>query len=195
MSLSEAGFYYLNIGDRVKCFSCKQGLSRWEIHDDPWVEHAIVQPQCKYLNQVKESEFIQNASKVKSDNINMINSTINNINSTLTTINNIFKSNSNINNIDVNVCGDNINNIGILHTIANTAVHNNNNNNVDVCGNNRNNEYELRDLCKVCMERSCINIVITPCMHVCVCMICGLELNECPICKKDKIQIKKLYFS
>ena len=40
MSLSQAGFYSLRNGDKVKCFWCDGALEQWSIGDDPWQEHA-----------------------------------------------------------------------------------------------------------------------------------------------------------
>lgn len=57
--LSEAGFYYLGIGDSVKCFSCGGCLKDWEKNDDPWKEHARWFGGCKYLKQCKGSEFVK----------------------------------------------------------------------------------------------------------------------------------------
>ena len=39
-SLSQAGFYSLRDGDKVKCFWCDGALEQWSVGDDPWQEHA-----------------------------------------------------------------------------------------------------------------------------------------------------------
>ena len=38
--LSEAGFYYLEDGDRVRCFYCRGIVQNWIHNEDPWTEHA-----------------------------------------------------------------------------------------------------------------------------------------------------------
>ena len=38
-NLARAGFYYLNIGDHVKCFYCNIGLKDWDRSDDAYQEH------------------------------------------------------------------------------------------------------------------------------------------------------------
>lgn len=55
--LSEAGFLYIGDGsnDYVTCFMCWQCLKFWKDDDDPWKEHALWSPTCKYVRMVKGS--------------------------------------------------------------------------------------------------------------------------------------------
>lgn len=39
--LSDAGFFYTQYGDRVKCFYCGDALQAWSHGCDPWQEHAF----------------------------------------------------------------------------------------------------------------------------------------------------------
>ncbi|XP_054708293.1 putative inhibitor of apoptosis [Uloborus diversus] len=57
--LAEAGFFYIGLNDRTKCFHCNGGLCSWEYGDDPWVEHARWFPNCGFLLLNKGSEFIE----------------------------------------------------------------------------------------------------------------------------------------
>lgn len=57
-TLSGAGFFYVDKGDRVVCFYCGLGLKDWEKHDDPYEEHAKWSPNCEYLIQKKGQEFV-----------------------------------------------------------------------------------------------------------------------------------------
>lgn len=57
--LSEAGFYYVGIGDQVRCFHCDGGLRHWDPQDEPWVEHARWFPSCSYLRIVKGNDFVK----------------------------------------------------------------------------------------------------------------------------------------
>lgn len=61
-SLADAGLYYLGVGDKVKCFSCKGHLHKWAIKDDPWEQHAYWYKKCKYVLARKGSEFIRKVS-------------------------------------------------------------------------------------------------------------------------------------
>jgi len=56
--LSKAGFFWLGQGDRVKCYYCDGGLSRWKTDDDVFVEHAKWFPHCEYLLQQKGFAFV-----------------------------------------------------------------------------------------------------------------------------------------
>jgi hypothetical protein len=40
-----------------------------------------------------------------------------------------------------------------------------------------------KKLCVICMENS-IKILIKPCCHLCLCEICCLKIESCPICRK-----------
>ncbi|XP_062868321.1 baculoviral IAP repeat-containing protein 2 isoform X1 [Trichomycterus rosablanca] len=47
--LAKAGFYYLNQGDRVACFSCGGHLSSWEPGDRAVSEHQRHYPHCRFV--------------------------------------------------------------------------------------------------------------------------------------------------
>jgi len=55
---SKAGFFWLGQGDRVKCYYCDGGLSRWKTDDDVFVEPAKWFPHCEYLLQQKGFSFV-----------------------------------------------------------------------------------------------------------------------------------------
>ncbi|KAK3603525.1 hypothetical protein CHS0354_027941 [Potamilus streckersoni] len=56
--LAAAGFYYVGVGDCVRCFFCGGGLRNWEEGDVPWDEHARWYPDCAFLKQCKEDDFV-----------------------------------------------------------------------------------------------------------------------------------------
>lgn len=56
--LSDAGFFYTQISDRVICFYCGGGLCKWEENDDPWEQHALWHNKCNYLHLNKGPEYI-----------------------------------------------------------------------------------------------------------------------------------------
>ena len=62
--LVEAGFYFANVSDHVKCFHCGGGLRNWGENDDPWEEHARGYPHCRFVLLMKGQKFID---KVKPD--------------------------------------------------------------------------------------------------------------------------------
>jgi len=56
--LAKCGFYYLGEGDKTVCFYCGIGINKWEVQDNPWLEHALHSGSCAFLllNKHKISE-------------------------------------------------------------------------------------------------------------------------------------------
>ncbi|KAJ8314616.1 hypothetical protein KUTeg_006766 [Tegillarca granosa] len=61
--LVEAGFYYTDSTDVVRCFHCDIGLAEWDVQDDPWVEHARHSPQCFFLREKRGTAFVDNVQQ------------------------------------------------------------------------------------------------------------------------------------
>ncbi|CAK8693024.1 unnamed protein product [Clavelina lepadiformis] len=57
--LAEAGFLYLREGDKVKCFYCNGALHRWNLNEDPWIEHAKWFPNCEHVLRHKGITFVE----------------------------------------------------------------------------------------------------------------------------------------
>jgi Inhibitor of Apoptosis domain len=51
--LANAGFYYLNIADQVKCAFCGGIIGQWEVNDQPLNEHRKFFPDCPIVRQVE----------------------------------------------------------------------------------------------------------------------------------------------
>ncbi|OCT56671.1 NACHT, LRR and PYD domains-containing protein 1a-like [Xenopus laevis] len=49
--LSQAGFYYVGPGDRVRCFSCGGELDNWQPGDEPLTRHQQSYPDCPYVSK------------------------------------------------------------------------------------------------------------------------------------------------
>ncbi|KAK6166640.1 hypothetical protein SNE40_023286 [Patella caerulea] len=56
--IAEAGFYFLDREDAVKCFFCGGVLKSWRDEDIPWNEHAKWFPKCAYLLRIKGQDFV-----------------------------------------------------------------------------------------------------------------------------------------
>ena len=54
-------------------------------------------------------------------------------------------------------------------------------------------EAELR-LCQICYEED-IDSLFYDCGHVCSCLHCAKQLDDCPICRKPIINVVKMYFT
>ena len=63
--LSDAGFYYTGVGDKVICFSCGGGIQNWLPGDIPWEQHGMLYESCHYLNQAKGAAFIKEMHEKK----------------------------------------------------------------------------------------------------------------------------------
>lgn len=57
--LAEAGFFYMGVEDKVKCFFCEKKLVKWRRTDDPWLEHIKHQPTCHFVLMNRGSDFVQ----------------------------------------------------------------------------------------------------------------------------------------
>lgn len=60
---AEAGLYYTGIGDKTKCFHCNGGLEKWELTDDPMLEHAKWYPGCEFVLQKQGADFMTSVSE------------------------------------------------------------------------------------------------------------------------------------
>ena len=58
IELAEAGFFYCELSDHVRCYYCGNGLRNWEAEDKPWDEHAKWYPDCNFVVLSKGQKFI-----------------------------------------------------------------------------------------------------------------------------------------
>lgn len=54
IKLSQYGFYFTKVGDRVKCFSCGCFHEDWKPGDDPLTIHKQLSPRCQFLKDLGE---------------------------------------------------------------------------------------------------------------------------------------------
>lgn len=59
IELSDAGFFYTGMGDRVQCYSCGGGVKDWEDDDVAWEQHALWYPNCDYMKLIKGQRYIE----------------------------------------------------------------------------------------------------------------------------------------
>lgn len=50
--LAAAGFYYLHIEDKVRCFECKIEIHKWEKGDVPMTDHKRHSPRCRFVRNI-----------------------------------------------------------------------------------------------------------------------------------------------
>ena len=54
------------------------------------------------------------------------------------------------------------------------------------------NNNELK--CKICFSNK-IDVLCSPCNHVCICSNCSSRIKECPMCRKQIKKFDKIYIS
>ncbi|CRK95836.1 CLUMA_CG009285, isoform A [Clunio marinus] len=64
--LAEAGFFYSGQSDVTICFSCGNHIGKWEVDDNPWVEHNKLSKECNFLKENKEI-LNENTKKYETD--------------------------------------------------------------------------------------------------------------------------------
>ncbi|XP_034980047.1 baculoviral IAP repeat-containing protein 7 [Zootoca vivipara] len=162
--LARAGFFYTGQGDYVRCFYCDGALRNWERGDDPWMEHAVWFPRCKFLLQSRGSDFI---NSVQEANINPIlpEDSLHWPEQHPTSSQEPAQRQTDSRRV---------------RREAETGRPNEPESAVST-------EEELRRLreermCKVCMDKD-VSIVLVPCGHLVVCPECAPNLRRCPICR------------
>lgn len=58
-SLSESGFFYTGMSDKIECFFCGLRLCHWNDTENPLEHHAVWASNCPFLKMTKGKEFIQ----------------------------------------------------------------------------------------------------------------------------------------
>ncbi len=51
------------------CYHCGGSLHNWEENDEPWLEHAIWYPNCKFLLSSKGQKFVDEARTKKHERL------------------------------------------------------------------------------------------------------------------------------
>ena len=51
--MSSCGFYYIRLGDKVKCFQCGIGIGSWKSSDNPYELHKNNSPNCSFIKSVR----------------------------------------------------------------------------------------------------------------------------------------------
>lgn len=170
--LSDAGFFYTQKGDRVRCFSCGGGLRDWDENDDPWEQHALWFSNCEYLKLIKGQEYIDSV-KEKQQKLDAEKNV-------LTTLS------------QESIASTASSNGPLATTTAKTiampaqsAERDETNQETKLC--------ESR-LCKICYSSE-YNTAFFPCGHVIACTKCASSVTKCPLCRKPFERVMRVFFS
>lgn len=177
--LSDAGFFYTQTGDRVKCFSCGGGLRDWDENDVPWEQHALWFSRCEYLKLIKGQTYIDAvmANKKQQDTVSLGQQT------NSKSIGNQSESNS-------------LNSDAVPTMAARNNVENSCTTNGQLPVEDSVSEKKICEsrLCKICY--SCeYNTAFFPCGHVVACAKCASAVTKCPMCRKRFEHVIRVYFS
>lgn len=169
--LSDAGFFYTQISDRVICFSCGGGLCKWDKSDDPWEQHAIWYSTCNYLQLMKGQKYIAAIEK----KFGRIQKNKDNEDATPST--------SSAQKKDKNA-SNNSNKDG-----SSSSWSTNKNKNKNKNPSKKSNDTRLCNIC--CVNE--YNTVFLPCGHVVACVKCAVAQTTCPICREPLKSMNRIY--
>lgn len=170
--LADAGFFYTGIGDRVKCFSCGCGLKDWDNDDEPWEQHALWFPKCRYLNLLKDPSYIDSvAAKFK-------------VNNGKSADKGLKSSGQQCSTSDTTVAQP------VMATISTPKC----------TTSAEKDDMKLKEanipdekLCKICYADE-YNTAFLPCGHVVACAKCASSVSKCPVCRKPFTNVMRVFF-
>merc|ERR1719427_454426 len=162
--MAEAGWIYLGLSDRVKCFYCDGGLEGWREEDDPWVEHAgWCGKECGFVRLVKGDQFVETSRAF--------------VNMTLENRRAAMRSKEVQNKRDN--ASQNLQRDGGETSKPNDMEEVDK---VDLLVENK--RLREQKMCKVCMDAE-VGVVFLPCGHLVVCVNCAPNLKTCAVCRTE----------
>jgi len=166
--LSDAGFFYAGLDDKVCCFNCGGGLKDWGENDEPWEQHAFWFGNCEYLKSKKGLEFIRQMEKMREV---------------------IYKDKKSKNGHEsTNLQAPHISELA--NSYSNLKIKGNQRT-LELSDQNKKKEFNR---CKICfIDRS--DMIFLPCAHVIACEKCASSMTKCPICRQSFSEVKKIYIS
>ena len=179
-SLAEAGLFYFGESDRVRCYHCGGGLSKWQQEDNPWKEHARSFPTCVHVRMQKTQEFINHAQ--------IIYITTNANNLSFDNYDTTSKRTETGTSLEKNIP----NGIRMIGKLFHKEVAKEKNKEED----HKHETMEtLQDIkCKICIDND-INVAFLNCGHIYACSTCALGCEDCPVCRAKINKFVKIYFS
>ncbi|KAK6166638.1 hypothetical protein SNE40_023285 [Patella caerulea] len=214
--IAEAGFYFLDKEDAVKCFFCGGVLKSWRDEDIAWNEHAKWFPTCAYLLRIKGQDFVNSMHQPDTGTAKVVGTTgstsvIALVMDSVTTDSEI-KGNGDVIKTEHPVVTDKDHRVsngtlaaaeaGPAKQQATESAANAGTDAIPGEGENQESPQLLREneelkeqrLCKICMDAES-NIVLLPCGHLVSCELCAPALTKCPMCRKALRGSVKTYLS
>jgi len=167
--MAEAGFIYLGLSDKVKCFYCDRGLNEWGEEDDPWVEHAGWFTDCAFIRLTKGDQYVEECNQ-------FVNMTVENRRAAMRNKSSVppendspvcvKKPSTEKRKISIRASSSDI----VLQDVNNEAL-------LD-----ENTKLKEQKMCKICMDAE-VGVVFLPCGHLVVCANCAPSLKTCAVCR------------
>ncbi|KAK7605494.1 hypothetical protein V9T40_007352 [Parthenolecanium corni] len=172
-ALSEAGFFYTGEQDRAACFQCGGALHHWDPTDDPWVEHALWFPNCKYVQSIKGQKFIDLARQRKHEGLAR---TQEEIQAAIDTFKELVCK-GDANKVNPN---DKVNESSSEGT---SGYESESPSSQEIAANEAKADAESRMTCLICLEAERDSILL-PCYHMVACQNCANKLTKCCFCRE-----------
>ena len=163
--MAEAGLFYTGKTDAVWCFKCDQGLKSWEPTDQPWVEHALWNPGCKFVLEQKGQTFVD---QVHSPDI--------------------VETPKNDSNIEPAKPSEDLK-IEPTKPIEGSKIEPSKTVQKDV----QNDSVPDDRLCTICCDQE-RSVVFLPCGHLTACRACSAHFEKCPNCRGQISGLLPVYF-
>lgn len=212
-TLADAGLFYVGDGDLVRCFMCDGSLTRWEVGDDPWIEHCRWFPNCLFAREKKGDEFItlvqatvesnseQNGNAPSDSGDEELSAYIERVELKDLVIKTVFDNHENTclqMGYELAEINEAVTKLRVMGTIKpsieeiidmiedirqNTERHDDTKQ--DYGENPLEENQRLKNLvtCMKCRKNS-VNALFLPCTHHRLCMECSEQVNQCPVCNK-----------
>ncbi|XP_062510627.1 E3 ubiquitin-protein ligase XIAP-like [Corticium candelabrum] len=208
--LAVAGFYSIDSGDRVKCYSCGGALKGWERGDTAWGEHSRHFPSCQHVQQhgpglsVTQSHDepwstpLQQQKQQRQQPDSYIQKAVEmgfpedlalQIKARQQSA---FPSFDKFLEVLLAEKADMAAKAVVSHNLQSVQPTAPPNNTLDA-------SHELKQLqesrmCKICMKKEAV-VLFLPCGHILCCQECGDSVSKCPICKTDITSRIRSYFA
>ena len=170
--LAKAGFFYVERGDQVKCFSCDGGLSSWEPEDIPEEEHKKWFQNCVFINMSCTETTLEGASRqILGSEINNEDQLLQeqNIKTDIETLKELTEEDNNM----------------ILRNgkkIQEDNFYKKKDEDQDDALKKQIEQLKDERTCKICLEKEA-SVVFLPCGHLATCTSCASALATCAVCR------------
>lgn len=164
-----AGFYYLGMGDRVRCYSCGGGLRNWNETDDPLSEHMKYYPDCEFIKYMRNEAGPSSELKTIVDN------------SVINELNILDKPTTQSDN-----CSEYFRNLELATTSTSGT-------DMNIKQRSKYQTDDEKSLCVLCSNDK-FDTAFYPCGHVLACKLCAISVTNCPMCRTTIDGILKIYF-